>query len=175
MATQSRQTEKEQSSGRDGNQNSDQTSDRSGQTEGRTQSSDLRDSPMMAHLLDALERGTDVGHYGRLTFTMIARHFMGEDELVKLLAKQPDHDEEDARTLLRQVEARDYNPPKRERILQWQSQQEFAICPTPDDPSTCNVYSDLRFPDDIYNNIEEFYEEQAEGQHAEEAGSANRK
>ncbi|MDQ6694148.1 MAG: hypothetical protein M3014_06965 [Chloroflexota bacterium] len=130
---------------------------------------------MMAHLLDALEQGTDIGHYGRLTFAMIARHFMTEDELVKLLAKQPDHGEEDAHVLVHQVEARDYNPPKRDRILQWQSQQDFAICPTPDDPSTCNIYSDLRFPDDIYNNIEEFYEEQVETHPAQQAGSSNRK
>jgi hypothetical protein len=53
-----------------------------------TRSEDLRDSPMMAHLLDALEEGTDIGHYGRLTFAMIARHFMDEDELVRLLADQ---------------------------------------------------------------------------------------
>src|SRR3954466_12906476 len=91
------------------------------------QSSDLRDSPMMAHLLDALEAGTDIGHYGRLTFVMVARHFMDEDEIVGLLSRQPDHGEGDARVLLRQVEARDYNPPKRERILEWQAQQDFPI------------------------------------------------
>ena len=39
-------------------------------------SENLRDSPMMAHLLDALEARTDMGHYGRLTFVMIARHFL---------------------------------------------------------------------------------------------------
>ena len=37
---------------------------------------------MMAHLLDALDEGADVGHYGRLVFVMIARHFLDEDELV---------------------------------------------------------------------------------------------
>src|SRR5215218_2873550 len=94
----------------------------------------LRDSPMMAHLLDALEAGTDVGHYGRLTFAMIARHFLDEDELVDLLARQPGGDETQARSLLLQVEGRDYNPPKRERILEWQAQQDFPICPTPDEP-----------------------------------------
>jgi hypothetical protein len=36
-----------------------------------TRSDNLRDSPMMAHLLDALEAGQDVGHYGRLTFVMV--------------------------------------------------------------------------------------------------------
>ena len=60
-----------------------------------------------------------------------------------------------------QVSARDYNPPRRERILEWQSQQEFPICPNPDDPRGCNVYRELKFPDGVYEEIEEFYEEQA--------------
>src|SRR4051794_1873735 len=94
-----------------------------------SRSTNLRDSPMMTYLLDALEAGTDVGHYGRLTFAMIARHFLDEDELVRLLAAQPDQTEQDARSLLLQVEGRDYNPPKRERILAWQAEQEFPICP----------------------------------------------
>ena len=51
-------------------------------------SNNLRDSPMMAHLLDALQAGTDIGHFGRLTFAMIARYFLPEDELVTLLANQ---------------------------------------------------------------------------------------
>ncbi len=128
---------------------------------------DLRQSPMMSHLLDALERGEDIGHYGRLTFAMIARHFLDEEEFVRLLSNQPDFSETEARALLRQVEGRDYNPPKRERILEWQAQQDFPICPTPDDPTACNVYRELRFPDNIYENINEFYLEQAE---QEEAG-----
>jgi len=124
----------------------------------------LRESPMMAHLLDALEAGTDIGHYGRLTFVMIARHFLTEDEIVDLLSHQPDHNEDDARALVRQVQARDYNPPKRERILEWQSQQDFPICPTPDEPGTCNVYQELRFPEGIYDNITEFWEEKAKAE-----------
>src|SRR5436305_14365960 len=84
----------------------------------------LGDSPMMAHLLDALEAGTDIGHYGRLTFVMVARHFLEEDKIVDFLAHQPDQNEEDARALFLQVKAHDYNPPKRERILQWQAQQD---------------------------------------------------
>jgi DNA primase large subunit len=125
------------------------------------QGENLRDSPMMAHLLDALEAGTDVGHYGRLTFAMIARHFMDEDALVDLLAKQPDQDADKARAMVLQVQGKDYNPPKRDRILEWQAQQDFAICPTPDDPASCNVYRELRFPQGIYDNIGEFWEEQA--------------
>src|SRR5690349_6078002 len=97
-------------------------------------SRELRNSPMMAHLLDALEKGTDIGHYGRLTFAMVARHFLKDDELVRLLANQPDHNEAEAKALVSQVKAHDYNPPKRERILEWQSQQDFQICPNSDDP-----------------------------------------
>jgi hypothetical protein len=131
-------------------------------------SADLRDSPMMAHLLDALEKGTDIGHYGRLVFAMVARHFLPENEMVRLLGSQPGHHEDEARALLRQVEAKDYNPPKRERILAWQAQQDFPICPTPDDPTSCNVYSELRFPDTIYDNITDFYV------HQEQPGEAPR-
>jgi hypothetical protein len=128
---------------------------------------DLRDSPMMAHLLDALEAGTDIGHYGRLTFAMIARHFLQEDALIKLLARQPEQDEEKARSLLLQMGGRDYNPPKRERILEWQADQDFPICPTPDDPNSCNVYRELRFPENVYENIGDYWEEQAAAQRSD--------
>ena len=130
-------------------------------TSSDSRSDNMRDSPMMAHLLDALEEGTDIGHFGRLTFAMVARHFMEDDELVRLLSNQPDQDEAKARALLLRVQGRDYNPPKRERILEWQAQQDFPICPTPDDPNSCNVYSELRFPEGIYDSINEFWEERA--------------
>jgi len=131
---------------------------------------ELCTSPMMAYLLDALEQGIDIGHYGRLTFVMVARHFLDEDELVSLLSRQPDHDAEDARVLVRQVQAHDYNPPKRERILEWQAHQDFPICPTPNEPGTCNVYQELQFPEGIYEHISEFYEEQIK---AEENRASN--
>ncbi len=121
---------------------------------------DLRNSDMMAHLLDALDAGQDIGHYGRLTFAMVARHFLEEDELVELLSKNVD--EHEARSLVKQVQVRDYNPPRRERILEWQQRQDFPICPTPDDPRSCNVYRDLQFPEDVYEDIEEFYEDVVE-------------
>jgi hypothetical protein len=54
---------------------------------------DLRKSDVMAHLLDALEAGKDIGHYGRLVFAMVARHFLDEEELVTLLQKDRDFDE----------------------------------------------------------------------------------
>lgn len=127
-------------------------------------SDDLSDSVMMAHLLQALKAGTDIGHYGRLVFAIVARHFLNDDDLVDLLAKQPDLESNEARALLLQVKERDYSPPKRERILEWQEQQDFPICPDPDDPNACNVYRELRFPDDIYERIGEFWQERAEAQ-----------
>ena len=114
----------------------------------------------MAHLLNALEAGTDIGHYGRLTFAMIARHFLDDDELIRLLGNQPDHDETEARSLVRQVKARDYNPPKRERILEWQAQQDFPICPDPDNPDSCNIYRELQMPQEVIEDIEEYREQQ---------------
>ena len=121
---------------------------------------DLRRSPMMSHLLDALERGEDIGHYGRLTFAMVARHFMDSEEVVRLLTHGGDTDERKARALVKQVEDHDYNPPRRERILEWQAKQEFPICPNPDDPNACNVYKELDLPERVFEHIEEYREQQ---------------
>jgi len=120
----------------------------------------LRKNDMLNHLLDALEQGKDIGHYGRLVFAMVAHHFLDEDELVKCLAKCKDFDEDQARALVMQVNQRDYNPPKREKILQFQQQQDFPICPT-DDPDACNVYKNLTFPEEVYQHINEYYQQKA--------------
>ena len=122
---------------------------------------DLRQSPMMEHMLDALENGEDIGHYDRLTFAMIARYFISNEELVELLTKDRDTDEDKAKALVQQVEDKGYNPPRRERIIEWQSQQEFQICPDADDPDSCNVYNELQFPDGLYEDIQEYREEKA--------------
>ena len=119
---------------------------------------DLRQSPMMNHLLEALDKGEDIGHYGRLTFAMVAHHFVDSEELVQLLAKDGDTDESEARALVQQVEQRGYNPPRRERVLEWQQQQDFPICPNPGDPDACNVYNELQFPDEVYQDIQEYQE-----------------
>jgi hypothetical protein len=86
------------------------------------------------------------------------------DEMLKLLSKQPGFDPNIARALLLQVAEKDYNPPKRERILDWQSQQEFQICPEREDPNGCNVYRELRFPQEVYDRIGEFWLEKSENQ-----------
>jgi hypothetical protein len=122
---------------------------------------DLRQSEMMSHLLDALDKGEDIGHYGRLTFAMVANHFLDKEELVEWLSKDGHTDENGARALVQQVEERDYNPPKRERILEWQEQQDFPICPNPDDPDACNVYRELDLPDEIFENIQDYREDKA--------------
>jgi hypothetical protein len=118
---------------------------------------ELRKDPMMDHLIDALDQKQDIGHYGRLVFTLVARHFMSEDELSTWLAKDPACSEEDARGLIAQVQDRNYNPPKRERILEWMERQGFPLCPDPDNPAACNVYRNLNFPDEVYQNIGNFH------------------
>lgn len=121
---------------------------------------DLRQSGMMSHLLDALDRGEDIGHYGRLVFAMVARYFLPDEEVVQYLMKDPDCDEQKAKSIVAQVEARGYNPPKRERILDWMNQQEFPICQDPNDRGACNVYKNLRFPPEVYEKISSFYQDQ---------------
>ncbi len=125
---------------------------------------DLRANAMMSHLLDSLDSNQDIGHYGRLVFAMIARHFMPEEELAEYLQKNPGFSEEETKALIRQVQGRDYNPPRRERILDWQKQQDFPICPNPDDPDACNVYKDLKFPEEVYEHIQSYQEKKAEAQ-----------
>lgn len=123
---------------------------------------ELRNDSMMAHLIDSLEAGKNVGHYGRLVFAMVARHFLSDDEVLSLLTKDPDFSPEQAQLMLRQVEGRDYSPPKRERILEWQSEQEFPILPHPEDPDCGNLYRNLKFPDRVYEHIGQYQEKKAE-------------
>lgn len=120
---------------------------------------DLRQSTMMSHLLDALDRSEDIGHYGRLVFVMIARYFLTDAEVVEQLTKDQDCDEQKAWGLVKQVAARGYSPPKRERILEWMDQQEFPICQDPEDKRACNVYKNLSFPPEVYEKISSYYQD----------------
>src|SRR6478735_3064807 len=61
---------------------------------------DLRAEPMMAHLMDSLEAGKEIGHYGRLVFAMVGHHFVEPGELIEWLTKDPDFDAEQAKALL---------------------------------------------------------------------------
>jgi DNA primase large subunit len=122
----------------------------------------LRQNGMMAHLMDALSRGEDIGHYGRLVFAMVARYFLSEDELLKQLQLDPNMDEQKTRALIEQVVSKGYSPPSREKVLEFQTHQEFPICPNPKDPDACNVYKDLTFPTEVYESINEYHVEKAE-------------
>jgi hypothetical protein len=121
----------------------------------------MSDSPTMTRLLDALKKKTDIGHNGQFVFVTVARHFMDEAEIVKLLSHQPDMDEEKAQAFVQQLTERGYNPPRRERILQMQAEQDFAIIENADDPDSGNLYRELQFPDEIYEDINEYREEKA--------------
>lgn len=121
---------------------------------------ELRKDPMMAHLLDSLEAGTDIGHYGRLVFAMVARHFIPHNEVLAYLTKDGDFDEDQANQMLHQVEGRDYSPPRRERLLEWQREQEFQFI-DPHDPDSGSLYRNLKFPQEIYQHIGHYQEAKA--------------
>lgn len=123
---------------------------------------ELRKDSMMAHLLDSLNEGKDIGHYGRLVLAMVARHFMPHEEVLAWMMKDKDVDEEKATLMLRQVEGRDYNPPRRDKILEYQTKQEFPILPAPEDPDCGNLYRNLKFPDEIYEHIGHYQEAKME-------------
>lgn len=115
----------------------------------------------MRNLLDGLDQGKDIGHYGKFVFATVSRHFMEPDEVVEYLSKAPDTDERDARGLLDQVESRGYNPPRRQKLIDYQSQQDFKFM-DPDDPDSGNLYRDLQFPEGVYEDISEYHEQRAE-------------
>lgn len=119
---------------------------------------DLRKNNTMAHILEALDSGKDIGHYGRLTFAMVAQYFADEKEIVGQLQKDKDFSEEEARSLYQQVTSRQYSPPSRDSLLEWQSEQDFQIVPDPEDPDSGNVYQDLTFPESVYESISSYNE-----------------
>ena len=121
---------------------------------------ELRKDPMMAHLLDSLDAGTDVGHYGRLVFAMVARHFLPHEEVVAWMTKDNDFSADDAQQMLHQVEGRDYSPPRRERLLEWQSEQDFQFIDA-SDPDSGNLYRNLKFPQEIYQHIGHYQDAKA--------------
>ncbi|MBF5045452.1 hypothetical protein FGE12_23800 [Aggregicoccus sp. 17bor-14] len=133
---------------------------------------DLKRNGMMAHLLSSLEAGEDIGHYGRLVFAMVARHFVSDEELVQKLCEGAGVEEPEALALVEQVKGRDYSPPRREKVLQFQQQQAFPILPDAEDPDAGNVYKDLQFPDEVYAHIQEYREQKAQA-HAGEGAAAH--
>ncbi|WP_447978435.1 hypothetical protein [Candidatus Nitrospira bockiana] len=65
-----------------------------------------------------------------------------------------------------QVQGKDYSPRRKERILEWQQQQSFPICPDTNDPDACNVYTQLTLPPEVYEPMSEYYEHKADRQSA---------
>jgi hypothetical protein len=116
---------------------------------------------MMGHMLDALDNGEDIGHYGRLVFAMIGHHFVSEDELVKLLTKDPRHeragDPGDGAAGpgegLQPAAARE-DP----RVPEPAGTSRSAPIPTTQTPAI--PYQELQFPDEVYESIQEYREGQ---------------
>ena len=123
---------------------------------------DLRKNNTMAHIIDALDDGTDIGHYGRLTLVMVAQYFADEAEIVAQLQKDRDFTEEEAKSLYQQVRSKEYSPPSRDSLLEWQSKQDFQIVANPEDPDSGNVYQDLTFPESVYASISSYNQKQGE-------------
>lgn len=122
----------------------------------------LKRDEMMAHLMRSLNEGRDIGHYGRLCFAMVAHWFLDRDRIVEWLQRDESFTDEDAVALWKQVEAKDYNPPNRRTIEEWQGYQEFPILPDAKNPDCGNVYKSLDFPDEVYERIGEYYRETEE-------------
>ena len=122
----------------------------------------LQQSPTMARLIRDLESGSDIGHYGQFVFITAARHFIDDDAITELIAKQPDMTEERANAMVLQISEKGYNPPKREKILDFQKEQDYPIIENPDDPDAGNLYRELHFPETVYEEINHYYEEKAE-------------
>ena len=70
----------------------------------------LQQSPMTHHLLDTLDWGEDINHYGRLALAIVPHHFAERDELVEWLSNDGNPNENQARALAQQAEERAYNP-----------------------------------------------------------------
>jgi hypothetical protein len=128
---------------------------------------ELRRDSVMAHLTDSLNAGKNIGHYGRLVFAMVARHFLSRETILSLLTQDKDFSAEQAELMLTQVEIHDYIPPKRERLLEWQSQQDFPILPNPEDPDCGNLYRSLKFPEVIYEHISQYQTDKSQSRGGE--------
>lgn len=115
---------------------------------------ELRANAMMAHVLNALEAGQDVGEYGRRLLAVVGRHFLGEDELVALLSSNVGEGE--ARNLVREVTERGEFPPRRGKIVEYMKRQPFQIIPDLRDSKLDDVYEGLTFPPEVAAHIPRF-------------------
>ena len=79
---------------------------------------------------------------------------------MQLLTKDHDADEGEIRAMVQQVQVKGYNPPSRDKILEWQQKQDFQICPNPDDPDACNFYSELDIPEGVLEDIQAYRAEE---------------
>jgi len=66
---------------------------------------------------------------------------------------------------VREVVEAGYSPPKRDKIVDFQSRQDYAIIENLDDADLGNVYKDLRFPDEVYQHIEHYREQKMHATH----------
>jgi hypothetical protein len=92
---------------------------------------------------------------------MGARHCGARAERAALLTQDETFAEPSARALIAQVDAADFSPPKRAKILDFAARQDFPSLPDCDDPDCGNVDRGLHFPDAVYEHIAEYREAKA--------------
>jgi hypothetical protein len=89
---------------------------------------------------------------------------MDRDELADLLMQGKGAEEREVKSLVLQAEERNYNPPSRQRLQEWQAQQDFPLMPDSDDPNSGNLYRELDMPSEVIESIEEYREQQFDAQ-----------
>jgi hypothetical protein len=87
---------------------------------------ELRKDPTMAQLLDSLEAEQDIGYYGRLVFSMVARHFLSQIQIDAYL--NPEAPAAAPRPIA-VVPRRPAAAASPERILKWRRKQAVPVLP----------------------------------------------
>ncbi len=111
-------------------------------------------------IIERLQAKKSIPHYARLLFVMVARFHLSEKTIIKLLAREPDFSEEEAKEMLDNVKLHDYNPPQCKHIVEWMTHtKRYKLCPSAT-PGLCDhpIYKALKFPDHVYESIKEYHE-----------------
>ena len=125
---------------------------------------DLKRNPMMRRIIQTMESGQDVGHYGRFIFTVVASYFIGEKEITDLLKRQPEiEDSEEALGFYLQVASARYVMPTSARIRAWDKSEEQKNFPLiiQGDRNSGNLYREIPLPQQALVSVRSYWREAA--------------
>ncbi|HCJ65758.1 MAG TPA: hypothetical protein DHV62_00130 [Elusimicrobia bacterium] len=123
---------------------------------------ELKRVDCLRKMIERLEKKKSIPHYARLLFIMVARFHLSENIIIRILARQPDFSEEEAKEMLDNIKLHDYNPPHCKHILEWMKHtKRYKLCPSKI-PGLCDhpIYKALKFPDRVYESIKEYHEKE---------------